>query len=259
VTAVVLTLSLVVALAITGGVGYAASAAADGTSAVKKIVTGDSATASSSRSGTSRATLIAVVGGASSATAQYGNKVTICHHPTSNPATWHTIMVNQNAVNAHLKHGDTLGPCKPYPRTTLKVTLTPETKTVTSGTPFQMAVETKDTGPPSARASAVVTRTKAVKVTAWNVVTCVTLPRGITVAKKSGGYSANGKYCWRSTSIADGKSKSYKIWLRGDARLASQAKVVATAKGSNTNRSTADSSLLTILPGSVLGSGGFTG
>jgi hypothetical protein len=40
-----------------------------------------------------------------------GEKVTICHHTgsTKNPTV--TITVSKNAVPAHLKHGDTLGPC----------------------------------------------------------------------------------------------------------------------------------------------------
>ncbi len=38
-------------------------------------------------------------------------KVTICHIPPGNPENAHTITVAQPAVNAHLAHGDTLGPC----------------------------------------------------------------------------------------------------------------------------------------------------
>ena len=38
-----------------------------------------------------------------------GNKVAICHR-TGN-GSYHTIYVNENAVQAHLSHGDYLGPC----------------------------------------------------------------------------------------------------------------------------------------------------
>ena len=38
-------------------------------------------------------------------------KVTICHIPPGNPDNAHTIRVSENAVDAHLAHGDTLGKC----------------------------------------------------------------------------------------------------------------------------------------------------
>ncbi|HSM58468.1 MAG TPA: FecR domain-containing protein [Candidatus Sulfomarinibacteraceae bacterium] len=38
-------------------------------------------------------------------------QVTICHRPPGNPANAHTITVGEPAVDAHLAHGDTLGPC----------------------------------------------------------------------------------------------------------------------------------------------------
>ena len=38
-------------------------------------------------------------------------KVTICHIPPGNPDNAHTISVSENAVPAHLAHGDTLGEC----------------------------------------------------------------------------------------------------------------------------------------------------
>ena len=40
----------------------------------------------------------------------YG-KVVVCHTPPGNPDNQHTITVGSPAVQAHLKHGDTLGPC----------------------------------------------------------------------------------------------------------------------------------------------------
>jgi hypothetical protein len=39
------------------------------------------------------------------------SKVTICHIPPGNPDNAHTISVDDNAVPAHLAHGDTLGEC----------------------------------------------------------------------------------------------------------------------------------------------------
>ena len=39
------------------------------------------------------------------------SKVTICHVPPGNPANEHTITVSENAVPAHLAHGDYLGEC----------------------------------------------------------------------------------------------------------------------------------------------------
>src|SRR5712691_8826114 len=45
---------------------------------------------------------------------QYG-KVTICHHTHSKKNPTVTITISKNALPAHLKHGDTLGPCPPAP------------------------------------------------------------------------------------------------------------------------------------------------
>jgi hypothetical protein len=47
----------------------------------------------------------------SSSAAQYQYKVTICHRTKSKKKPFHTIRVAAAAVPAHLKHGDTLGPC----------------------------------------------------------------------------------------------------------------------------------------------------
>lgn len=40
-----------------------------------------------------------------------GNRVTICHLPPGNALNPTTITVNVNAVDAHLAHGDSIGPC----------------------------------------------------------------------------------------------------------------------------------------------------
>ena len=45
-----------------------------------------------------------------------GTKVMLCHTPPNNPANGYgiaakTISVGERAVQAHIGHGDTLGPC----------------------------------------------------------------------------------------------------------------------------------------------------
>jgi len=42
---------------------------------------------------------------------QYEQKVTICHRTGSKKNPFRTIRVSRNAVKAHLRHGDALGPC----------------------------------------------------------------------------------------------------------------------------------------------------
>jgi hypothetical protein len=49
--------------------------------------------------------------GAVASDAQYEKKVTICHRTGSKKNPFRTIRVSRNAVKAHLRHGDALGPC----------------------------------------------------------------------------------------------------------------------------------------------------
>lgn len=39
------------------------------------------------------------------------NKVQVCHIPPGNPANFHTITISENALQAHLGHGDLAGAC----------------------------------------------------------------------------------------------------------------------------------------------------
>jgi hypothetical protein len=71
--------------------------------------------------------------------------VTICHRPPGSPENVQTITVNSNAVQPHLDHGDTLGPCTPPPTHTATVTVTK----VVNGGPnspedFSVCVHTDD-------------------------------------------------------------------------------------------------------------------
>jgi LPXTG-motif cell wall-anchored protein len=60
-------------------------------------------------------------------------RVAVCHVPPGNPSNAHTIVISENALRAHLAHGDTLGPCT-YPPGNLAV-LAPGT--VAPGASFQ--------------------------------------------------------------------------------------------------------------------------
>jgi hypothetical protein len=89
-----LTSLLVVALAAFGGIGYASSAARGVARTAEKVVAPKAKDAAQS-----------------SAAAQYVGKVTICHHTGSPNHPFVTITISRNALQAHLKHGDTIGPC----------------------------------------------------------------------------------------------------------------------------------------------------
>lgn len=45
------------------------------------------------------------------ATVQAANKVQVCHIPPDNPSHYHTITISENALEAHLGHGDFPGSC----------------------------------------------------------------------------------------------------------------------------------------------------
>src|ERR687898_156304 len=49
--------------------------------------------------------------GQAAAAKQYADKVTICHRTGSKKNPFRTIRVSRNALKAHLRHGDALGPC----------------------------------------------------------------------------------------------------------------------------------------------------
>ena len=101
-----LTMLLASALALTGGLGYAANAVKGGTTVVTTLVAGPSTSnANSANSGAQQGNQ------QSAARNQYQEKVLICHIPEGRPSQARTISVSANAVPAHQAHGDTLGPC----------------------------------------------------------------------------------------------------------------------------------------------------
>jgi hypothetical protein len=126
---------LVTAFALTGGIGYAAGAAKDGSTAVTSLVSSsddpgkskgsagksdenagksDASNGNSGNSGDSQQE-----GNATSASSGSGSqadhKQAVCHIPPGNPDNAHTIVVDDSAVQTHLDHGDTLGPCPDEP------------------------------------------------------------------------------------------------------------------------------------------------
>jgi len=82
------------ALASAGGLGYAASTTKNAVKAVKHLIA------------PSRPNVVRD----SAAQSQYGRqKVTICHQTGSGKPV--TITISEAALPAHLRHGDTIGPC----------------------------------------------------------------------------------------------------------------------------------------------------
>ncbi len=55
--------------------------------------------------------VLAITLGSAFAQGNSRGRTVICHIPPGNPAAAHTKTVGTPAVAAHLRHGDTLGPC----------------------------------------------------------------------------------------------------------------------------------------------------
>ncbi len=93
---------------------------------------------------------------------------------------------------------------------------------------------------------------------AHSVVTCLSIPSGVTVARAAGGRIVSGRYCWRTGLLGPGKSVTFTIALRGDARVARHATLVAAARAQNAGGVFAENAVLITRP-AVKQSGGFTG
>ena len=106
---------LVVAFALTGGIGYAGSAVKGGTNAVSHLVTGDSNSHKFGNSGKSGGSDNGNTSNDPSGNSgsQSDHKTTICHVPPGNPDNPQTITIDDSAVQTHLTNhpGDSLGPC----------------------------------------------------------------------------------------------------------------------------------------------------
>lgn len=103
---------LVLAFALTGGIGYAGSAVKGGTNAVSNLVTGDSNSHKFGNSGKSGGSGNAGTL-ASPSDSQGDHKQAVCHVPPGNSENAHTIVIDDSAVQSHLDNhpGDSLGPC----------------------------------------------------------------------------------------------------------------------------------------------------
>lgn len=52
-----------------------------------------------------------VTAGPAAAQYEYGGKVTVCHRTGSEKNPLATLVVSEDALDRHLGHGDTVGPC----------------------------------------------------------------------------------------------------------------------------------------------------
>ena len=126
--------------------------------------------------------------------------------------------------------------------TRLKVSITPPTATLISGVPIPATIFTTNVG----------------KSTARNVLTCLSLPSGITVAKAAGGFPLQGRYCWRTRTVVRGAHVTFRFQVRGDARLVGKVRLVAGAEASNAP-AVVDTSRVIVLPARKTHQGGYTG
>ena len=103
---------LVLAFALTGGIGYAGSAVKGGTNAVSNLVTGDSNSHKFGNSGKSGGSGNAGTL-ASPSDSQGDHKQAVCHVPPGNSENGHPFVIADSAVQSHLntQPGDSLGPC----------------------------------------------------------------------------------------------------------------------------------------------------
>jgi hypothetical protein len=102
---------LVLAFGLTGGIGYAGSAVKGGSNAVTHLVTGDSNSHKFGNSGNSGENGNKADDPSGNSGSQGDHKQTVCHIPPGNPDNPQTILVDESAVQTHLDHGDSLGPC----------------------------------------------------------------------------------------------------------------------------------------------------
>lgn len=54
------------------------------------------------------------------ATPAWAAKVQVCHVPPGDPSNFHTITIDDHALQAHLAHGDLLGSCNSPLRSALR-------------------------------------------------------------------------------------------------------------------------------------------
>ena len=96
-----------------------------------------------------------------------------------------TVAAPPGALDGNASDNEALARVRVVP-TRLGVTLSLRDGTVASGEPERLVVRTTNTG----------------HVAAYGVVTCLTVPPGSSVARVSGGSMIDGRYCWRSSSLA---------------------------------------------------------